>query len=98
MGEDHKLSCRSSIDPDAETIWFKGTQRIYFDGNDHLKTNSQHDLIFINPQVGENDPTGKYTCHVKNQFGTTELGYFLTVSLACESIFLILLLVLFFNF
>lgn len=88
VGEQEKLRCKSSGEPDAETIWFKGNERINFDSNNkYIQTNDKQDLIFVNPQTGESDPTGKYTCHVKNKYGTTELGYFLSVSLACEFFF-----------
>ena len=77
---------------DAETIWFRGAglaaKQIDFSKEDKSKviTNKNQDLIFLNPQPEplDLDPSGFYTCHVKNQYGTVELGYDLKVSLACK--------------
>ena len=72
------------MERDTETIWFRGTEEIDFSKEKFLRTNSLGDITFINPQPGDNDPSGSYTCHLKNQFGTTELGYMLQVALACK--------------
>lgn len=83
------MRCRSSIEPDSETIWFRGKEEIDFSKEEHIRTNSFGDLIFVNPQPGDNDPTGEYTCSLKNQFGVTKLGYMLQVGLSCEKNFYI---------
>lgn len=97
-GKDHTLTCKDSNELDAETIWFRGAgiaaERIDFSKEDKTKiiTNKNQDLIFLNPQpepAGRN-PSGFYTCHVKNDIGTKELGYDLKVSLACKFFLIIL--------
>ena len=87
-GVDYVMKCKDTNEPKAETIWYKGQgsakQKIIFGTDDHVQTNDNQDLIFINPQPEENNPTGYYSCKVKNQYGEKELGYDLKVTLACK--------------
>lgn len=91
-GKNHTMKCKDTNELDAETIWFRGAglaaEPIDFSKEDKTQiiTNENQDLIFLNPQPEPADmnPSGFYTCHVKNQYGTKELGYDLKVSLACK--------------